>query len=79
MIERNKIGREIETMLCWKSYCPECVLRDRCSRVTPEEAIDIARKNKDVFLKKFHLMNSNLGKNALRFAAFSVVVGVKMK
>ena len=66
-------------MLCWKTHCPECVLRDRCSKVTPEEVIDIARKNKDLFLKKFHLMNSTLGKNAVRFEAFGVVVGTKMK
>ena len=80
MIDRNKIGQEIKVMFCWNSNCSECVLQKyNCLNTTPEEAIDIARKNMDVFLEKFHLMNSILGKNAVRFAAFSVVVGVKMK
>lgn len=79
MIDRNKIGGEIKTMFCWQGHCPECVLQDNCLNTTPEEAIDIARKNKDVFIEKFHLINSFLGEKASRSAAFSFVVGAKMK
>lgn len=80
MIDRNKIGQEIKVMFCWQSNCLECVLQEHnCLNTTPEEAIDIARKNVDVFLEKFRLMNSILGKKAVRSAAFGVVVGAKMK
>lgn len=80
MINRNKIGKEIKTMFCWNSCCSECVLREyNCFYATPEEVIDIARKNMDVFIKKFHLINSFLGENAVRSAAFSIVIGAKMK
>lgn len=80
MIDRDRIGQEIKVMLCWNSYCSECVLhRYNCLNTTPEDAIDAARKNKDVFLKKFHLMNSFMGESDVRNAAFKTVVGVKMK
>ena len=80
MIDRNKIGQEIKVMLCWRSDCSECVLQGyNCLNTTPEEAIDIARKNMDVFLGKFHLMNSVMGEKDVRSAAFGVVVGAKMK
>lgn len=80
MIDRNKIGQEIKVMFCWNSNCSECVLQEyNCLNTTPEKAIDIARKNMDVFLEKFHLMNSTIGEKAVRSAAFSVVVGAKMK
>lgn len=80
MIDRNKIGQEIKVMFCWQSNCSECVLQKyNCLNTAPEKAIDIARKNMDVFLEKFHLMNSVMGEKAVRSAAFSVVVGAKMK
>ena len=80
MIDRNKIGQEIKVMFCWQSNCSECVLQEyNCLNTAPEKAIDVARKNKDVFLEKFHLMNSVIGKKDVRSAAFSVVVGAKMK
>lgn len=80
MIDRNKIRREIRSIFCWSNDCFKCVLWEYdCSHITSEEAIDIARKNKDVFIKKFHLMNSIMGEKADRSAAFSVVAGVKMK
>lgn len=80
MIDRNKIGQEIIRIFCWQNSCPECVLKEYdCLNLTPEEAIGIARKNMDVFIKKFHLMNSTRSEKAVRSAAFSVVVGAKMK
>lgn len=80
MIDRDKIGQEIKVIICWQSDCSECLLKEyNCSNITPEEIIDIARKNKDVFLEKFYLMDCIVGGKAVRSAAFSVVTGAKMK
>lgn len=80
MIDRKKIGEEIKVMFCWHSYCPECVLYQyNCLNTTPEEAIMVARKHMDVFLKKFNMMNAIMGEKDERSTAAKIVFGAKMK
>lgn len=80
MNDRYKIGEEIKVLFCWHNYCSECILhRYNCLNTTSEEAIMIAKENKDIFLKKFRLINDLVGENDVRDAAFRIVVGAKMK